>query len=268
MSLPRLGRRFASSQAGSFRDTLYRYRPPPLIPLGIRVIQVVAAYHFITTTIIDIRLCSGHSMLPTLSYEGDCVVCSPIPYWFPFISPAKRRPKRGDLVVADSPNSLGNTVLKRVIGVEGDIIEIEPRRGVDRKWIAEADEAYFGERPVHPGLEGRGKDSEGRPMVHGRRGEGKFIKVPKGYIWVVGDNLSNSTDSRHYGPVPLAMVKGKVLARVRHPLLSFDIPWLINRSGRIPSVSQIQSRRPTKLPLPQLQSTSNQSSFRASPFFS
>ena len=182
------------------------------------MIQVVAAYHFITTTIIDIRLCSGHSMLPTLSYEGDCVVCSPIPYWFPFISPAKRRPKRGDLVVADSPNSLGNTVLKRVIGVEGDIIEIEPRRGVDRKWIAEADESYFGERPMHPGLEGRGKDSEGRPMVHGRRGEGKFIKVPKGYVWIVGDNLSNSTDSRHYGPVPLAMVKGKVLARVRGAL--------------------------------------------------
>ena len=197
-------------------------------------------------------------MLPTLSYEGDCVVCSPIPYWFPFISPAKRRPKRGDLVVADSPNSLGNTVLKRVTGVEGDIIEIEPRRGVDRKWIAEADEAYFGERPVHPGLEGRGKDSEGRPLVHGRRGEGKFIKVPKGHIWVVGDNLSNSTDSRHYGPVPLAMVRGKVLARVSCPLVSCDIVWLIDRSGRIPLVSQIQSRRPMKLPPPQLQSTNNQ----------
>jgi inner membrane protease subunit 1 len=216
MAFQPFGRRMFSARAGRFRDAIHRYRPPPLIPLGIRVIQVVAAYHFITTTIIDIRLCSGHSMLPTLSYQGDCVVCSPIPYWFPFISAAKRRPKRGDLVVADSPNSLGNTVLKRVIGVEGDVIEIEPRRGVDRKWIAEADESYFGERPSHPGLEGRGRDSEGRPMVHGRRGEGKYIKVPKGYIWVVGDNLSNSTDSRHYGPVPLAMVKGKVLARVSH----------------------------------------------------
>lgn len=165
-------------------------------------------------------------MLPTLSYEGDCVVCSPIPYWFPFISPAKRRPKRGDLVVADSPNSLGSTVLKRVIGVEGDVIEIEPRRGVDRKWVAEADEAYFGDRPLHPGLEHRGKDSEGRPLAHGRRGEGRFIKVPKGYIWVVGDNLSNSTDSRHYGPVPLAMVKGKVLGRVSH--ISQEVPSMIS----------------------------------------
>jgi inner membrane protease subunit 1 len=164
-------------------------------------------------------------MLPTLSYEGDCVLCSPIPYWLPY---AKHRPKRGDLVVADSPNSLGNTVLKRVIGVEGDTIEIEPRRGVDRKWIAEADQSYFGERPMHPGLEGRGKDSEGRPVAHGRRGEGKYIKVPKGYVWIVGDNLSNSTDSRHYGPVPLAMVKGKVLARVSNllPVSSVYIAYI------------------------------------------
>jgi inner membrane protease subunit 1 len=188
-------------------------------------------------------------MLPTLSYEGDCVLCSPIPYWLPY---AKHRPKRGDLVVADSPNSLGNTVLKRVIGVEGDTIEIEPRRGVDRKWIAEADQSYFGERPMHPGLEGRGKDSEGRPVAHGRRGEGKYIKVPKGYVWIVGDNLSNSTDSRHYGPVPLAMVKGKVLARVSD-LLAVSSVYIadIFRYGRIPPASRIRSARPTRSTLRQ-----------------
>lgn len=235
MVLQPLRRQLHSWRNGPIKETLNRYRPPPLLPLAIRIGQVVAAYHFITTTIIDIRLCSGHSMLPTLSYEGDCVVCSPLPYWFPFTSSAKRRPKRGDLVVADSPNSLGNTVLKRVIGVEGDVIEIEPRRGVDRKWVAEADEAYFGDRPAHahPGLESRGKDSEGRPIAHGRRGEGKFVKVPKGYVWVVGDNLSNSTDSRHYGPIPLAMVKGKVLARVSHiyalGTLSSVTPILLHR---------------------------------------
>jgi inner membrane protease subunit 1 len=196
-------------------------------------------------------------MLPTLSYEGDCVLCSPIPYWFPY---AKRRPERGDLVVADSPNSLGNTVLKRVIGVEGDIIEIEPRRGVDRKWIAEADESYFGERPMHmhPGLEGRGKNSEGRPIAHDRRGEGKFVKVPKGYVWIVGDNLSNSTDSRHYGPVPLAMVKGKVLARVSG-LLAVSSVYIadISKYGQIPPASQLRCERPTRSPLRQYRSTSS-----------
>ncbi|RUS18388.1 peptidase S24/S26A/S26B/S26C [Endogone sp. FLAS-F59071] len=38
--------------------------------------------------------------------------------------------------------------------------------------------------------------------------------VPPGHVWLGGDNMSNSTDSRLYGPVPLALVKGRVFARV------------------------------------------------------
>lgn len=33
--------------------------------------------------------------------------------------------------------------------------------------------------------------------------------MPKGHVWVAGDNMSNSIDSRHYGPVPIAMIRGK-----------------------------------------------------------
>lgn len=39
-------------------------------------------------------------------------------------------------------------------------------------------------------------------------------KVPPGHMWVTGDNLPHSTDSRVYGPIPLAMVSGKVVARL------------------------------------------------------
>lgn len=42
----------------------------------------------------------------------------------------------------------------------------------------------------------------------------EYIKVPQGHLWIVGDNLAHSTDSRHYGPVPMGLVKGKVLATV------------------------------------------------------
>ena len=41
-----------------------------------------------------------------------------------------------------------------------------------------------------------------------------WIRVPKGYLWVTGDNLSNSSDSRLYGPVPSGLVRGKIVARV------------------------------------------------------
>ncbi|KAI9366794.1 peptidase S24/S26A/S26B/S26C [Zopfochytrium polystomum] len=40
------------------------------------------------------------------------------------------------------------------------------------------------------------------------------IKVPPGHIWLQGDNYSNSTDSRVYGPVPLGLMKGRVVCKV------------------------------------------------------
>ena len=38
--------------------------------------------------------------------------------------------------------------------------------------------------------------------------------MPDGHIWVEGDNSTNSSDSRHYGPVPASLVLGKVLLRI------------------------------------------------------
>lgn len=46
-------------------------------------------------------------------------------------------------------------------------------------------------------------------------------QVPEGHCWIIGDNLGASRDSRFYGPLPLAMIKGKVIARV----------WPLSRRG-------------------------------------
>ena len=40
------------------------------------------------------------------------------------------------------------------------------------------------------------------------------VTVPAGHVWLQGDNLANSSDSRVYGPVPLAMVVGRVEAKL------------------------------------------------------
>ena len=42
----------------------------------------------------------------------------------------------------------------------------------------------------------------------------RVFVVPEGHVWLQGDNLSNSIDSRNYGAVPEATLKGRVLARV------------------------------------------------------
>jgi signal peptidase I len=88
------------------------------------------------------------------------------------------------------------------MGLEGDLVEIEVRRGGKRKWI---DEDTPDDDEVVRAMD---------PMVARRRGEEKWVKVPKGHVWLAGDNMANSTDSRTYGPVPTAMIKGKVIARV------------------------------------------------------
>lgn len=51
-------------------------------------------------------------------------------------------------------------------------------------------------------------------------------QVPEGHCWVLGDNLPYSRDSRFYGPLPLALIKGKVLAKV---FPWSDIGWIVNK---------------------------------------
>ncbi|PJF17253.1 hypothetical protein PSACC_02931 [Paramicrosporidium saccamoebae] len=40
-------------------------------------------------------------------------------------------------------------------------------------------------------------------------------QVPKGHIWIEGDNSTKSHDSRDFGPVPYGLLRGKALCKVR-----------------------------------------------------
>ncbi|GJN74877.1 peptidase S24/S26A/S26B/S26C [Purpureocillium lilacinum] len=51
----------------------------------------------------------------------------------------------------------------------------------------------------------------------GEQGEEQMIQVPEGHCWIVGDNLPASRDSRQFGPLPLALVQGKIIAKI--------LPW-------------------------------------------
>ena len=129
-------------------------------------------YHFVLAYVLEIRPCGGASMMPTLSNSGDWIMHSPL---LLRLSPVASL--RGSLVTAVSPLDPGAEVLKRVIGVEGDTVLVDPsgeRRGAEEAWV----------------------------------------RVPKGHVWLAGDNASNSTDSRDYGPVPRGLLKGKVVGRV------------------------------------------------------
>lgn len=38
--------------------------------------------------------------------------------------------------------------------------------------------------------------------------------VPRGHVWLEGDNTNNSKDSRIYGPVPQGLIRGRVVCRI------------------------------------------------------
>ncbi|ETI42470.1 signal peptidase I [Phytophthora nicotianae P10297] len=53
--------------------------------------------------------------------------------------------------------------------------------------------------------------------------EVEFHRIPKGHVWLEGDNKYDSHDSRFYGPVPRSMVEGRVLMRI----------WPLNQIKRV-----------------------------------
>lgn len=115
-------------------------------------------------------------MYPTLALSGDYLISVRTTILRTFFQRQAPHVNRGDLIDFVSPRDPTYSVCKRVIGVEGDVVCVDPSGQVGRKQ--------------------------------------DYVKVPIGYVWVTGDNLSNSNDSREYGPVPIQLIRGKIVARV------------------------------------------------------
>ncbi|KKK16972.1 hypothetical protein ARAM_006903 [Aspergillus rambellii] len=61
------------------------------------------------------------------------------------------------------------------------------------------------------------------------------VDVPEGHVYLAGDNLPWSRDSRNYGPIPMALINGKIIARVWPPS---KMQWVENTLQPAQDVSQ------------------------------
>jgi signal peptidase I len=126
------------------------------------------------------------SMAPTL-LPGEQVAVTP------YSAPWRSEPARGDVVVFRSVDRPGEFLVKRVIALPGDHVEI--RRGFVR---------LNGRALAEPYLASRSGNADVPPEI-----------VPAGCVWVLGDNRGDSADSRRWGFLPREQIVGR--ARVTLP---------------------------------------------------
>lgn len=162
------------------------------------------------------------SMKPTI-LEGDYILVDKMAYdiRIPFTHTSLARlgePKRGDIVVFDSEAS-GNRLVKRVVGIPGDAVELRNNRliinGEPLVYGLASESSLF--REVREDLLG----IEHLVRLH-KRGSAMssfpLVRVPKDYYLALGDNRDNSADSRVIGLVP----RKEIVGRAHKVVLSLD----------------------------------------------
>ncbi|PVV01906.1 hypothetical protein BB560_003657 [Smittium megazygosporum] len=109
-------------------------------------------------------------MLPTINPTGSFVLSFPCKSIL-----CTESLKPGMLISYVSPIDPSVLAMKRIIAMEDDIVLINPLEA--------------SRHPDYPN---------------------KYIKVPKGHVWVSGDNTASSIDSKDHGPVPIALIRGQI----------------------------------------------------------
>ncbi len=136
------------------------------------IITILLVLLFKRTVISPIKV-NGDSMKDTL-LDGDIMLLNIIEYRFSDI-------KRFDIVVVDRGKEY---IIKRVIGLPGEEVEYKDNK------------LYINGKEV--------EDSYGKDITNDFS-----VKVPKGSYFVLGDNRTNSLDSRYFGAFPKKQVLGK-----------------------------------------------------------
>lgn len=174
--------------------------PPPATksPAGRAVREVVETlllaaliFFLVRLVVLNFRV-DGGSMLPNLD-DGEMLLVNRNAYqfvefdgnqYYPFDPPV-----RGDVIVFDPPINSEKPYIKRIIGLPGEEVSFADGQVLINGKPLEED--YIQERTKCGG-------SDECDVV-----------VPQGSIYVLGDNRTNSSDSRVFGPVPIQNIVGK-----------------------------------------------------------
>ena len=173
------------------------------------IIAVLIAL-FVRTFIVQAFKIPSSSMEPTL-LVGDYLLVNKFIYGtrLPFTDKKIvefKKPRRGDVIVFIYPKDRSKDFIKRVIGEEGEKVEVIQNKIYINDQLIDDPWGYYSEKnPLArylPSMERYG------PVV-----------VPKDSLFVMGDNRDNSQDSRFWGFVTLNEVRGKAF------IIYFSLDW-------------------------------------------
>jgi signal peptidase I len=152
---------------------------------GIQTLVSAAVYATLIVTFgFQVARVEGMSMAPTLEDQDRLIVNKAIYRIF--------EPRRGDIVMLYYPLNPEKSFVKRVIAEEGDTVRIIDGR------------VFVNDIPL--------QDDYVKPDYRSHDDWGPQV-IPEGYDFVMGDNRSNSSDSRSWGMVPKRYIIGKVQIR-------------------------------------------------------
>ena len=187
------------------------------------LIAIISAF-FIKNYIFELTKVEGNSMLPNFS-DGQRLIVGKIGI--------KSNIKRNDIVIFEAPSDLkdGNliaqydeikmNIIKKCIF---NTLEINKKSYIKRVIATEGESVQI---------------NEGKVFINGKEINESFLKkgtytnvskqefetfvVPKGTVFVMGDNRNGSSDSRIFGCIPISKIRGKVIFRI----------FPINKIGKI-----------------------------------
>ena len=162
-----------------------------ILELVIILLSAVIITMVLRAFVIDSYGIPTGSMEPTIEVN-DRVFAEKISYRF-------STPTPGDIVTFNDTVVDGRILIKRCIAVGGQTVDL-----VDGKVVVDGvvlDEPYTHGKPSLPLNQMPGLNLE------------YPYRIPEGMIWVMGDNRTNSLDSRYFGPISEDELIGKALFR-------------------------------------------------------
>ncbi len=165
---------------------------------------------FIRTFIVQAFKIPSSSMEPTL-LVGDHILVNKFIYGvkIPFSEKklfSYRTPNRGDIIVFIFPKDPSKDFIKRVVGLEGEKVEIIHNK------------IYINDKLIPDPWGHYGEQGDLKRFFPSVDRYGPYV-VPKDSLFVLGDNRDNSQDSRFWGFVHLNAVKGKAF------VIYFSLDW-------------------------------------------